>query len=265
MSSILAQIFDHKRLEIARCRQAKPLESVLAQAQQAQPAVDFVAALRAASSERHSPALIAELKRASPSRGQLAPRLDPVSQAQVYRSNGAAAISVLTDERFFQGSLEDLIRVRQALSGAPLLRKDFICDPYQIYEARAAGADAVLLIVAGLEMRELIELYSQIVSLGMTPLVEVHTLDELRLALECQPILVGINNRDLHDFSVNLETTLRLRPYLPPEVCVISESGIRNREDIACLHHAGVDAVLVGEALVTAEDTAAAVRSLASC
>ena len=265
MPSILAQIFDHKRAENALRRQERPLESVAAQARQAPPPVNFVAALQAAKSARCSSALIAEIKRASPSRGPLAPQLDPLRLAQVYYTNGAAAISVLTDERFFQGSLQDLACIRQSMEGVPLLRKDFICDPYQVYEARAAGADALLLIVAGLGMEDLYELHSLTLMLGMTPLVEVHSFDELQRALECQPILVGINNRDLRDFSVSLQPSLQLRPYLPLEVCVVAESGIHTPEDVACLRQAGMDAILVGEALVTAKDTAAKVRSLASC
>jgi indole-3-glycerol phosphate synthase len=278
--SRLEEIFAHKRLEVAGRKAQLPQAEVERLALLAPPPLDFVARLKApvlsratAASSGHPVgpetrpgvppmALIAEIKRASPSRGPLAPSLDPVGLARLYAGAGAAAISVLTDGRFFQGSLEDLKTVAQAGTGLPVLRKDFIFDPYQVYEARLAGADAVLLIVAGLAPEALHELHDLVLSLGMAPLVEVHNLDELHAALACSPILMGINNRNLHDFSVDLRTSLALRPYVPPGICAVAESGIHTSTDVRLLAEAGFDAILVGEALVTAGDIPARVRSL---
>jgi indole-3-glycerol phosphate synthase len=261
-AGILAEIFEHKRVELARSQRAQSLAEVRLAAESAPQPLDFVAALRSARRANAAPALIAEIKKASPSRGALAPGLDPLRLARLYAQNGAAAISVLTDERFFQGSLEDLARVHAGLPKVPLLRKDFILDPYQLYEARAAGASAALLIVAGLQPEQLCDLHRLALELGLAPLVEVHTLADLEIALTYQPVLLGVNNRDLRDFSVNLETTRRLRPYVPDGVCMVAESGIHTRLDVEFLHRAGADAILVGEALVTAADTAEKVREL---
>jgi indole-3-glycerol phosphate synthase len=210
--------------------------------------------------------LIAEIKRASPSRGLLAPGLDDSDLARVYAENGAAAISVLTDQRFFLGSLEALYTLRFAqTSPVPLLRKDFILGEAQLYETRAAGADAVLLIVAALPDDALLAgLHALALELGLMPLVEVHDLAELERALRLPGLrLAGINNRDLKTFDVSLETTLRLRPHIPSGICVVSESGIFTGEHAAVLAEAGVHAILVGEALVTAPDIGAKVRELA--
>jgi len=260
--SILAEIFAHKELEVARCKQGKPLAELRAEAEGASQPPDFVAALGAAHIAQGSPALIAEIKKASPSKGLLVPNFDPLQLAQIYAENGAAAISILTDERFFQGHLNDLRRVHACLPGMPLLRKDFVLDPYQLYEARAAGASAALLIVAGLEAGLLCDLHALALELGLAPLVEVHTRLELEAALACNPILVGVNNRDLNDFSVHLETTRRLRPYIPQGVCLVAESGIHSYEDVCTLEESCVDGILVGEGLVTAGDIAGKVRSL---
>jgi indole-3-glycerol phosphate synthase len=259
---ILERIFNHKREEVARRQRCRPLGGVRADAEAAPAPADFVSALRHPKSG--GPALIAEIKRASPSRGVLMPEGDTLHLAETYSSNGASAISVLTDERFFQGSLEDLMQVRDAQLGPPLLRKDFICHPYQVYEARAAGADAVLLIAAALEVSQIRDLQSLAEELGMAALVEVHSLAELEAALSVGPALLGINNRNLHDFSVSLETTLCLRGHVPQGVCLVSESGIHDRADVQRLEAAGVDAILVGEALVTSDDVARKVRQL-SC
>jgi indole-3-glycerol phosphate synthase len=257
--TVLEAIFAHKREEVARRQQEFPLAAVQAAAARAAAPLDFCAALRTA---RQKPALIAEVKFASPSRGILLAGTDPAGLARCYAENGAAAISVLTDEKYFCGRLDYLRRIRAALPGTPLLRKDFICDPYQVYEARAAGADAVLLIVAGLAADQLCDLHALALDLGMAALVEVHNAAESDLALACQPSLVGVNNRDLRDFSVSLETTLSLRPQLPPQVAVVAESGIHTPADIARLQDANVHAILVGEALVTATDVAAKVREM---
>jgi indole-3-glycerol phosphate synthase len=213
--------------------------------------------------------LIAELKRASPSRGLLAPNIDLQAVARTYAESGAAAISVLTDEEFFMGRLETLRELRaQGSALPPLLRKDFILSPAQLYQTRAAGADAVLLIVAALpsdgpEPESLPALHGLALALGLTPLVEVHSLPELERALRLPGLqLVGINNRDLATFDVRLETTLALRPHIPAGVRVVSESGIFTAADVARLAAASVDAVLVGEALITAPDIGARVREL---
>ena len=263
--SILEEIFANKRQELAQRQRTRPLEAVIAAAQAAPQSLDFVAALRpeyASNVAALRPALIAEVKRGSPSRGLLVRDFDPLRLARLYRDNGAAAISVLTDERYFGGQLTHLEGIAGMAPRPPLLRKDFIFDPYQVYEARAAGADAILLIVAGLTGEQLAELHALAGSLGMAALVEVHTRRELERALALKPALVGINNRDLRNFSVRLETTLELLPHVPAGVVVVSESGIHSRRDVERLGAAGVRAVLVGEALVAAQDTAAKVREL---
>lgn len=259
----LREIFAHKRQEVLQRKAGRPLEAVIADALRAAPALDFVAALRQA----RRPALIAEVKQASPSRGQLAHTngrpFDPVLLATQYAANGAAAISVLTDEAYFRGSLAHLQAVRSALRAVPLLRKDFICDAYQIYEARAAGADAILLIATELTEQELREYGALAATLGMAALVEAHTATELQVALGSGAALVGINNRNLHDFTVRLETTLTLGPQAPAHVCLVAESGIFSAADVRRLSAGrGVEAILVGEALVTAADVGAKVREL---
>ncbi len=260
--TILDDIFAHKRVEVAGRKQVLPFEAVQAQAMSAPPPRDFIAALCRSPSR---PALIAEIKRASPSRGLLGCSalrpFDPVHLARIYQENGAAAISVITDERFFQGSLDDLRAVRQAVD-LPLLRKDFVFDPYQVYEARAAGADAVLLIAAILSDEDLRTLHDLINAQGMTPLIEVHDEAELRRALRLKPRLVGINNRDLRTFEVDIETTACLRPLVPEGVTLVAESGIHTAADVACLAEIGVDAMLVGESLITAADATAKMREL---
>jgi indole-3-glycerol phosphate synthase len=258
--SILNEIFEYKRLEIAHSKRTMPLEALVEQVESGPPAFDFLEALRQA---KGGPALIAEVKQRSPSRGQLAQQFDPLALARLYAQNGARAISVLTDERYFGGSLEILQAIAGLPGRPPLLRKDFICDAYQLYEARAAGADAVLLIVAGLDETEIQDLYAQSLDLGLTPLVEVHTLAELKAALRLNPVLLGINNRDLKTFEVSLDTTLTLRPHVPKGVMLVAESGIHSCQDVDRLAPAGVNAILVGEALVTAPDIAARVRELA--
>jgi indole-3-glycerol phosphate synthase len=263
--NVLQEIFTYKRQELAQRKRKRPLKAVVTAAQTAPPSLNFVDALlrkSASTPQKTFPALIAEVKRGSPSRGLLARDFDPLRLARLYTDNGATAISVLTDERYFGGHLHNLEQIAGLTPRLPLLRKDFICDPYQVYEARAAGADAILLIVAGLSAQQLTRLHTLTSSLGMAALVEVHTRSELELALALEPALVGINNRDLSDFSVRLETTLSLLPRVPKGVVVVSESGIRNRQDVERLAAAGVQALLVGEALVTAEDTAARVREL---
>jgi indole-3-glycerol phosphate synthase len=269
MMTILDQIVDYKRKEELPHRMRDlPLEAMQACSALAPPPRDFVAALRSAPGV----ALIAEIKRASPSKGLLCPDFDPVGLATAFAANGAAALSVLTDQPFFQGNLAYLTRIRSQLARyrtestqpdpVPLLRKDFIIHPYQVYEARVAGADALLLIAAVLTDDTLAELLSLTRALGMTALIEVHNEKELRRVLPLAPRLVGVNNRDLRNFRVNLETCLGLRPLVPPDVCFVAESGIHTRADMVRLATAGVDAALVGEALVSAPDVGAKVREL---
>lgn len=257
--SILDKIFTHKRTEVAARQKAVPLAEMRRLAEETAAPQNFIAALRQSPAQ---PALIAEAKKASPSKGLLAPNFDPVKLAQLYQANGAAAMSVLTDETYFQGHLDYLRQIAALPGRLPLLRKDFLYDPYQVYEARAAGADAVLLIVAHLSPSQLQDLLQLTAVLNMTALVEVHTQAELEVALNCDPLLVGINNRDLHTFAVSLETTRRLRPLLPPHVTVVAESGIHTPADVTALRDMGVDAMLVGESLVTAADTGAKMREL---
>ncbi|MBI3165378.1 MAG: indole-3-glycerol phosphate synthase TrpC, partial [Chloroflexi bacterium] len=210
------------------------------------------------------PSLIAELKRASPSKGILAPHLDLFQVADIYTQNGAAAISVLTDEKFFQGKLETLRQLRLTNYQLPLLRKDFIIHENQIYEARANGADAILLIAAALpDNAHFTNLHACALSLGLTALVEVHNEAETERALKIPNIQpIGINNRNLATFEISLATTERLRPMIPAEITVVAESGIFTLQDVERLSKANVDAILVGEALVTSEDIPAKVREL---
>jgi indole-3-glycerol phosphate synthase len=211
------------------------------------------------------PSLIAELKRASPSKGILAPHLDLFQVADIYIENGASAISVLTDEKFFMGKLETLRELRFTHeSKLPLLRKDFIVHEVQLYESRANGADAILLIAAALpDDKHLADLHALALDLNLTPLVEVHNEVETERALKLKGIrLIGINNRDLGTFEVSLTTTERLRPMIPPEITVVAESGIFTASDVERLAHANLDAILVGEALITAPDIASKVREL---
>lgn len=257
--TILSRIVAYKRNEELPQRMAAlPLEEQQGRAVAAPPPRPFAAALK----ETTGVSLIAEVKKASPSRGLLRTNFDPLELAEAYCAGGASAISVLTDERFFQGSLAYLEQIRRRFPQIPLLRKDFIVHPYQIYEARAAGADALLLIAACLSDEEMSELLALTHSLGMDALVEVHDAGEVERVLPLRPRLVGINNRNLHDFSVDLNTCLALRAWLPAEICLVAESGIHTRADMARLAAAGVDAALVGEALVTASNVPAKVREL---
>lgn len=255
--SVLSEILADKRSEINRARCTASLESLRQRIAGLPAPRDFVGALLAA----EPPALIAEIKGASPSKGILRQDLDPAGIARIYDENGVACISVLTDEPHFRGSLEHLRQVR-AVTERPLLRKDFIIDEYQILEARASGADAVLLIVAALPTGALHELAEIAHGLGMAVLIEVHDGDELEEALTVPGGIIGINNRDLHTFRTHLRVTLGLMPKIPPDRLVVSESGIFTRADVEALGAAGVRAVLVGEALMRATDVGAKVREL---
>lgn len=244
--TVLDQILTHKAEEIAAAQ--VPLAAVRDFAEAAPPTRDFLAALRC-----DTVALIAEAKKASPSKGVLIEDFDPVALATTYARNGAAAISVLTDIRFFQGHPDYLTAVRQAVN-VPVLRKDFVIDPYQVYEARSIGADAVLLIVAALEDGQMADLYALVRELDMTALVEVHTESEMEQALKLDAQLVGINNRNLKSFEVDLATTGHLSGIAPDSVTLVAESGIRSAEDVYHMGQLGAHAVLVGETLVKAGD-----------
>jgi len=253
---MLDRIVARKREEVEQRKKSLPLSRLKELIARREATLDLALAL----ADTHT-RLIAEVKRASPSRGVLRPDFDPVELAQKYAQGGAAAISVLTETNYFDGSLDHLAAIREE-TGLPLLRKDFIFDPYQVYESRAYGADALLLIVAILSREQLEELLSLSHSLGLSCLVEVHNEDEVEGALGSQAQIIGINNRDLTTFNTDINTTRRLLPLIPQGKIVVSESGIRSRSDVAKLKGWGVNAVLVGEALVTAGDVVTKVREL---
>lgn len=257
LPGILAEIVSTKLHELEKLRsRTKELEAAAAMLP---PARDFQGVL----STPHLVALIAECKRMSPGAGQILPGLDPVTLTQSYEDAGAAALSVLTDVEYFAGSTEDLTAVKLATT-IPTLRKDFTLDPLHILEARAAGADAVLLIVRILSDEVLRHLFFEAEQLGMSVLVEIHDRSELHRAVELGAKVIGINNRDLATFQSDVRTTLELLDEVPDEVVVVSESGIRNTEDIQLLGDAGVDAILVGEALLRASDPKAAAVVMSS-
>ena len=256
--SILAEIVRHKRQELAGLKTTRPRADLEALCARLPAPRDFE---RALAPLRGGVRLIAEVKKASPSRGVLAADLDPVGLASIYATHGADAISVLTDAKYFQGSLDILRQVRAAVD-VPLLRKDFTIDEYQLWEARAAGADAVLLIVAILEPPLLRDLAAAAKGLGLAALVECHTQAELEIALAAGSRLIGINNRDLGTFETRIETTLALLPQIPPGPVVISESGFFTGADVKRVVDAGAHAVLVGEGLVRATDVPAKIREL---
>lgn len=254
--SILERILAAKRAQVAAAKEELPEEKMRARAGAAPPVRDFVGALRA-----KRPAVIAEIKRASPSKGLLRADFDPAAIARSYEKGGAACMSVLTDKEFFQGAAEHLSAARAACS-LPALRKDFLIDPYQVHESRALGADCVLLIAACLEDAQMRELEALALGLGMAVLVEVHDGGELERALELKTPLIGINNRNLRSFETRLETTLDLLPRVPRQRTVITESGILSRTDVARMREHGVDAFLVGEAFMRAEDPGAELKAL---
>jgi indole-3-glycerol phosphate synthase len=260
MADVLERILSAKAEELARAKRARPLGQLEARARAAPPARDFVGALRAKIAEGR-PAVIAEIKRASPSRGVLREPFDPEAIAASYERHGAACLSVLTDEPFFQGRLEDLERARAA-SSLPALRKDFVVDPYQVVESRAAGADCVLLIAAALDAARLRELEAAAHELGMAVLVEVHDEAELERAAALVTPLLGINNRDLRTFETRLETTLGLLARVPPGRIVVTESGILAPGDVERLRASGVECFLVGEAFMRAPDPGAELARL---
>jgi indole-3-glycerol phosphate synthase len=257
--TILDEIVRHKREELGRRRGEVPRAALERRCAALPPPRDFARALTPAPGGVR---LLAEVKKASPSRGVLAERFDPLALAQIYADHGAAALSVLTDEKYFQGSLDFLTAIRERVA-IPILRKDFTLDEYQLWEARAAGADAVLLIVAILEASHLRDLQQAAAGLGLAALVEAHTASEIDVARAAGARIVGINNRDLKTFETRIETSLELLPMLPAGCLAVSESGFSTAAQVRAVVAAGAHAVLVGEALVRAPDVAAKVRELA--
>lgn len=258
--TILDRILEVKRREIAAARARVPQATIEQRASDAPPARDFVRAMRAKIAAGH-PAVIAEIKRASPSKGLLRADFDPASIAKSYESSGAACMSVLTDAEFFQGAPEHLAAARAACA-LPALRKDFVVEPYQVFESRALGADCILLIAACLSADEMLKLEALAVRLGMAVLVEVHDAAELKGALALSTPLIGINNRNLRTFETRLETTLDLLALVPSGRIVITESGIASRSDVERLRAKGVHAFLVGETLMRAPDPGSALAGI---
>jgi len=268
---ILDTIIAHKRKELAAEQAQVPLTKLESEVKNLPPTRDFGAACKPKLAVKSRDAitgsdavkLIAEVKKKSPSKGIIREDFDPVSIAETYVENGAAAISVLTDKHFFAGELAYLRAIREVVD-VPLLRKDFTIDAYHIYQARVAGADAVLLIVAALTASELRTFMDVAESLSLACLVEVHTQEELAIALDVDAQIIGINNRNLHTFETDIATTFRLRETIPTDRVVVSESGIYSREDVTRLREANVQAMLVGESLMRSPDIGQQVRCLIS-
>jgi len=255
---MLDKIVAQKREEVEQRKKVVTTACLQERVARQKPSFDFALALKSDNIR-----LIPEVKQASPSRGMLRSNFDPIKLARIYSEGGAAAISVLTEANYFMGSIEHLTAIKDVVQ-LPLLRKDFIFDSYQIYESRAYGADALLLIAAILNQRQLKELLSLSHSLGLRCLVEVHNEGEVERAVLSEAEIIGINNRDLSTLTVDINTTHRLRPLIPKEKIVVSESGIKSRSDMEKLAGWGVNAVLVGEALVTAPDVPAKMKELLS-
>jgi indole-3-glycerol phosphate synthase len=260
MADVLRRILEVKRAEIAAAKARMSLAELRAIATHATAPRDFVGALRAKIAAG-KPAVIAEIKRASPSKGLLRAQFDPAAIAKAYEKGGAACMSVLTDIQFFQGAAEHLGEARAACP-LPALRKDFCIEPYQVFEARAMGADCILLIAACLSAGEMSELEAVARELGMAVLVEVHDAGELDTALQLRTPLIGVNNRNLRTFETRLETTLELLVELPANRLLVTESGIATRADVGRLRARGVQAFLVGEAFMRAEDPGIALKDL---
>ena len=254
-ADILERILARKREEIAERQHAHTLADLYAQAKEQSAPRGFTRALRLRIDAQRA-AVIAEVKKASPSKGLIREDFDPASIAASYQAGGASCLSVLTDRDFFQGGENDLVAARAACT-LPVLRKDFMIDPWQVVESRAIGADCILLIVAALEQAQMVELAATAADLAMDVLVEVHDGAELDRALELTPTLVGINNRDLRTFNTTLETTLVLAPRVPDDTMLVTESGIHTVEDVTRMREAGINAFLVGEAFMRQEDPGA--------
>lgn len=255
--TFLEDIVNNKKLEVETQKRLLPMDDIKAQLVDSLPTRDFLRAISVAGKI----SLIAEIKRASPSKGVIRAELNPAEIAKIYESSGARAISVITDEKFFQGHLSFLKTVR-ANSTLPILRKDFIIDEYQIYQSRLAGADAILLITAILSQSQLTDFLAIAEGIGLRCLVEVHSEDELMRVIETPARIIGINNRNLHTFEVDIQTTVKLLPLIPKDRIIVSESGISSRYDVQLLKDCGVQAVLVGESLMSSNDIALKVKQL---
>jgi len=262
MPDVLKRILAVKEVENANRSRSMPMETLTDRIAEQTPVRGFVQAISDKLSQQQA-AVIAEVKKASPSKGVLRDPFDPAAIAKSYEQGGAACLSVLTDEDFFQGSEDALVTARNACT-LPVIRKDFIIDSYQVFEARAMGADCILLIVAALEDTQMRSLYQLAIELGMDVLVEVHDADELTRALALQPMLLGINNRDLRTFDVTLETTLSLLNTIPTDTTVVTESGILSVADVQRMRAEGIEAFLVGEAFMRADDPGASLKELFS-
>ena len=247
--TILDKIYKHKLFEVAESKKRIPIELLKSNIEKRQGTKSFSTALKSNTNIR----IIAEIKKASPSLGIIRKDFNPIEIARIYQANGAAAISVLTDKKFFQGNLSHLSDVKKSVD-LPVLRKDFIIDPYQIYEARSAGADAILLIAALLSQEEIQRFLELAGELNMDCLVEVHSEMELKNVLLTTANIIGINNRDLATFKTDLETTFRLRPMIPAGKIIVSESGIKSRTEVVRLFTQGINAVLVGETLIKSDN-----------
>jgi len=260
MSDILQRILARKTEEVAQRRGGRPLAELQARCADLPPPRGFVDAVRRRVGAGEA-AVIAEVKKASPSKGLIRADFDPAAIARSYEAGGAACLSVLTDVDFFQGS-DAYLREARAACSLPVLRKDFTIDPYQVFEARVLGADCILLIVAALDDAALAGMVNLAHEIGLDVLVEVHDIDELERALQTDAALIGVNNRDLRTFAVSLDTTLDLRAAVPRDRILVTESGIATREDVALMRDAGVDAFLVGESFMREADPGAALRRL---
>ncbi len=254
---ILSRIIEEKKRNIEEAKKIKPLDDLIREAKN----IYVKSSFRKNISRPHHMNLIAEIKKASPSRGILRGDFNPSKIAATYQANGAGAISVLTDERFFEGRLEYIKKVKESVS-LPVLRKDFIIDEYQVYESVAAGADAILLIADLLAVNELKAFYDLAASLGLDVLMEAHNEEDIEKVLTTDAAIIGINNRDLHSFKVDLGTTQKLVRLLPPNKIKVSESGIRSYEEVMFLKSLGVNAVLIGEAFMEADDIASKMREI---
>jgi len=260
MSTILDTIIATKHEEVAQRKQQLSLAELQRQSEKAKPARGFCAALQQAA-EQKKPGVIAEIKKASPSKGVIREDFDPVAIAESYTKNGATCLSVLTDETYFQGSDQFLQAVR-AVTDLPIIRKDFTIDEYQVYEAKALGADCILLIASALNIMQLTVLNQTAKGIGLDVLIEVHNLNELQAALSLQPSLIGINNRNLKTFETSLTNTTDLLPNIPDNITVVTESGIRTRADISLMNDHGVYCFLVGETFMRADDPGQALSEL---
>ncbi len=257
---ILEEILLKKLAHVENCKLTVAPDQIISMAEAAEPSRPFIRAIKSHGSKMH-PALIAEVKKASPSKGVIRQEFDPVSIAKIYELAGACCISVLTDAPYFQGSDEDLKAVRGCV-GLPVLRKDFIIDPYQVYESRAIGADCILLIMAAVTDEQASEIYETAEHIGIDVLVEVHNINELERAMKLSPGMIGVNNRNLSTLEVDLQTSRDLAMLIPSEIVKVAESGIKTHADIEILQSAGFVAYLVGESLMSREDIGDAVKEL---